>query len=361
MIKAFKDYFIKMSSDEGNAVRFRIIYSFCFVIHSFYAILFACFGITELMIFNTFSSFMYLTGLLAVRNNRFTIVWILLVSVEIMLHSLVCSYFLGYEYQFCLYSLAIIPVTYFMTYLDPEIKHAVVMSSVLAVIQLFVMIACMDWCSVNDSIYTGYPKALINSIARLNLVAASVILVSFSVMFIGKINYDLNVLKSQNDTLDHLANYDQLTGLRNRNHIYEIFEQYIKGTEPYCVVLGDIDDFKRVNDTYGHSAGDAVLKTVSSIIRDNVGDSGEVCRWGGEEILILLKGSTENGKQTAEKILDDIRDTEVLSGKHSIKVTMTFGLCDYSDAMNIEKLISLADKRLYIGKKNGKNKVVAAN
>lgn len=178
-------------------------------------------------------------------------------------------------------------------------------------------------------------------------------------MFIGKINFDMSKLKSQNDALDFLANYDQLTGLRNRNHIYEIFESYIKSTEPYCVILGDIDDFKHVNDTFGHSAGDEVLKKVSSIIRTNVGDKGEVCRWGGEEILILLKGTPEECIEINDRILREIRRTTVESGNYKINVTMTFGLCDYGDAMDIEKLISLADKRLYIGKKSGKNTIVS--
>ena len=347
----------KMSGEEGNVVRYRLIYSFCFVVHTFYAILFGCVGVTELMFFNIGSSVMYLSGLIAVRNNKFTLLWISLLACEIMSHTVLCTIFLGFDFQFSLFSLAIMPIMYFMMFLDPAVKRPFVFASVLSIINVIAMIGASDISVCKKPVYE-FPYMFSASIARLNLIVAVLILISFSVVFIGKISYDLKVLKERNDNLDRLANYDQLTGLRNRNHIREIFELYIQSTDPYCVILGDIDDFKRVNDTFGHSAGDEVLKTVSSIISETVGDNGVVCRWGGEEILILLKGTTENGIKVNEEILTKIRNTTVTSGRYKIKVTMTFGLCDYGDAMNIEKLISLADKRLYIGKKNGKNQIV---
>ncbi|MBP3854259.1 MAG: diguanylate cyclase [Ruminiclostridium sp.] len=355
-----KDFLYRMSSEEGNAIRYRIIYSFCFVVHSFYAILFTLTGVTELMIFNIISSVLYFAGMVFVRNNRFTLIWVVLVILEIISHGLFCSMYLGYDYQFSLFSFSIIPVTYFITYLDPAISHPIIFSSVLSLITGFSIAESMNVDFIREPVYR-FPRQFTESVAMLNMVFCILILISFSIMFIGKINYDLKTLKEQNDTLDRLANYDQLTGLRNRNHIREIFEQYIKSTEPYCVILGDIDDFKQVNDTYGHSAGDEVLRTVSDIISGNVGDSGEVCRWGGEEILILLKGTNDACTALTERILSQIRGTVVESGDSRIKITMTFGLCDYGDAMNIEKLISIADERLYIGKNSGKNKVITEN
>ena len=338
-------------------MRYRLIYAFCFIVHAFYAILFTCVGVTELMSFNIGSSLMYLTGLIAVRNNRLTILWISLLAAEIMAHTLLCAVYVGNDFQFSLFSLAIIPVIYFMMFLDPAVKHSLVFASILAFINVVAMIGSMDISACIKPVHV-FPVKFSASISRFNLIVAVLILIFFSVIFIGKISYDLKVLKERNDNLDRLANYDQLTGLRNRNHIREIFELYIKSTDPYCVILGDIDDFKHVNDTFGHSAGDEVLRTVSAIISETVGDKGVVCRWGGEEILILIKGTTDNGISVNEDILTKIRNATIISGKYKIKVTMTFGLCDYGDAMNIEKLISLADKRLYIGKKNGKNQIV---
>ncbi len=355
------DLLMKIGSDNGNAIRYRLIYSFCLIIHAFYAILFTCVGVKTLAVFNYFSTAMYFTGLITVRSNKGTVVWLLLMYFEIVVHSVLCSYVMGFNYQFTLYSLAIIPVTYFVTYLDPAFKHSMIVSSVLALVNALTMLFTLYSSIYFIPEHNDFPPEFINLIAQLNLTVAILIIISFSVIFVVKINLDLNTLKKQNDKLDFLANYDQLTGLRNRNHIRSIFEIYSRSTKPYCVILGDIDDFKHVNDTFGHNAGDEVLRTVSAIIKKNVGDRGEVCRWGGEEILIIVRGTTEQCIALNELILDQIRNATVVSGRYRIKITMTFGLCDYSDATNIEKLISLADKRLYIGKKNGKNQIVSKN
>lgn len=349
-----------MAGENGNVVRYRIILAFCFFIHIFYLILFGCVEVKELVIFNSISSTMYLVCLIIARNNRITLLLIFLISVEIMSHSVICSICLGFEYQFGLYALAIIPVTYFMNFLDPAVEHPVIFSSVLSLINLVTLIGSLDTSAAYEPRYV-FPMKFAASIARLNLIFSAIILISFAVMFLSKINYDINLMRESNEKLNFLAYYDQLTGLRNRNHIREDLEQYSVSTDPYCVILGDIDDFKHINDTFGHTAGDDVLKSISEIIRKDVGERGIVCRWGGEEILIVVKGETDFCIGLNMKILNDIRSTTVLSGKNRINVTMTFGLCDYADATNIEKLISLADKRLYIGKNSGKNRIVTKN
>ena len=165
-------------------------------------------------------------------------------------------------------------------------------------------------------------------------------------------------LSSKNDELNFLANYDPLTKLRNRHHIADVFKDYEKGTKPFCVILGDIDDFKRINDTYSHDCGDKVLVTVSETIRKSIGDKGVICRWGGEEILVIISGKSEECFELMENIRLEIQNSRMSFGIKQINVTMTFGFTDYSEAMSIEKLVSIADKRLYEGKRNGKNQIV---
>lgn len=354
-----KDLLRKITGEKGNALRYRIAYTACLIVHSFYAILFFTVGVAELGIFNIFSSVMYLLGFLLIKENKLTVLWMILLNAEIIAHGILCGHFVGYQYQFMLFSLAVIPVTYFITYLDPAFKHPIIFSSVVEGINGIGIMLSLYLSGRNEPVYNGYPREFVNDIALINMLFALVLMISFSVMFTSKISYDMKKLMAQNDKLDYLANYDQLTGLRNRNHIRELFWNYIISKEPYCVILGDIDDFKHVNDTYGHNAGDDVLKTVAGIIRDTVGSKGIPCRWGGEEILIILKGTTESCRPLAEEILRNIRSVTVKSGGRRIKVTMTFGISDHTDAMNIEKLISVADSRLYKGKKSGKNRVVS--
>ncbi len=351
--------FGKLLADDGNFRRYRLIYGACFVVHAFYAILFGIVGVPELMVFNIFSTALYASGTLFVRNNKGTIVWMLLLNFEIMMHGIWCADLLGYQYQFSLYTLAVIPITYFITYLDPEFTHPITFSSVLAALNGLSVMMSLFGSAHRTPRYHDMLTEFSHIIAQVNMLMTVFLLISFSMLFTGKINGDLNKLREQNDALDYLANFDQLTGLRNRNHIRETFKEYIGKDEPYSVILGDIDDFKHVNDTYGHNAGDEVLKAVSAIIKSDVGEEGVVCRWGGEEILILVKGSTEKGLTVIGRILDDIRAAKVSSETVTICVTMTFGLCGYRDAENIEKLISLADKRLYIGKNSGKNRIIA--
>ena len=86
-----------------------------------------------------------------------------------------------------------------------------------------------------------------------------------------------------------------------------------------------------------------------------------VCRWGGEEILILVKGNLESATTVAERILDRIRENEIIHENQIVKVTMTFGVAQGDERIRIEDVIQMADSRLYYGKQHGKNRVVNQN
>ncbi|MBP5604841.1 MAG: GGDEF domain-containing protein [Ruminiclostridium sp.] len=353
-----KETINKLFLYEGNSVRYKISYGSGFIAHLFYAIVFGSVGITFLMIFNIFSTVMYLSGLIFIKNNKYSYIWLLLLNCEVISHGVLCTYYLGFDYQFSLFSFSLIPITFFISYLDPSIKKPIILSSVLAFINAVSLWTMLFLVRYGEPMVYSFSNTFETYITFINMFFAILLILVFSIIFTNKINIDFKKLRAQNDTLDYLANYDQLTGLCNRSLIYRKFGQYIEESDPFCVILGDIDDFKHVNDTFGHFAGDDVLKNISSIIKEGVGDTGEVCRWGGEEILLLIKGSVESGLERISKILDVIRNTEIDSGDSRIKVTMTFGLCGYKDAASIETLISLADKRLYMGKSNGKNRIV---
>lgn len=168
-----------------------------------------------------------------------------------------------------------------------------------------------------------------------------------------------DMLQKKNLELDFLANYDKLTRLSNRHHIQEYFCQYEKSGKTYCVAIGDIDSFKAVNDTYGHSCGDYVLVAVSDIIQKAIEKNGVSCRWGGEEFLLLLPMEKPAALRIVEGIRQKIENTDLEYNRQSFRKTMTFGLACSDERDSMEKLITLADQRLYQGKNSGKNKVVA--
>ena len=188
------------------------------------------------------------------------------------------------------------------------------------------------------------------------------IMVAFSFLFVWELMSKQRILQQQNDQLDELAHKDPLTHLLNRRSMNELIETHMdnlkKTGKRFTIVLGDIDNFKSVNDTYGHEAGDMVLVAVSEIISRNVGPSDLVSRWGGEEILILLSDPLEAATLTTDRIRKRIDENIVSHEGQDIHVSMTFGAAESIPGFRIEHLIQQADDKLYYGKKHGKNQVV---
>ena len=128
----------------------------------------------------------------------------------------------------------------------------------------------------------------------------------------------------------------------------------------YSMCLGDIDDFKHVNDTYGHEVGDKVLRAVSDVIAGNVPSEGYVCRWGGEEILFVVPNTdTESCEKIAKSICQKIHECTFKENSRSFNISMTFGVYSVTPNENYDEGISKVDKLLYKGKNQGKNCVVS--
>ena len=154
---------------------------------------------------------------------------------------------------------------------------------------------------------------------------------------------------------------DQLTGLKNRRGYYEYYE---KNVHPYLlkqscsIVMADIDFFKRVNDTYGHNAGDVVLKCIASILRNMAGTSGEVIRWGGEEFVILLKEcAVSQAAAFAENVRKKVESSICYFEDVPIRVTMSFGVKALDSNLSPEENVKGVDEKLYEAKTAGRNRV----
>ncbi len=165
------------------------------------------------------------------------------------------------------------------------------------------------------------------------------------------------------EELEKYANFDTLTHLLNRrsmdNYLQEAYRQANTGKSSFCLLMADIDDFKKVNDTYGHDCGDEVLKYVAQTISTGVKKTDNVFRWGGEEICILLNTDEERAVAAAERIRKDIEHDRVnYRNEASVSVTVTMGVSPYRDGMTIQAMMDDADAKLYWGKQHGKNQVV---
>lgn len=171
-------------------------------------------------------------------------------------------------------------------------------------------------------------------------------------------------LQEKLDTAQRRSRIDKLTDLWNRRAIMEMLDGELNRSErrenDLGVMMLDIDDFKQINDTYGHPAGDAILRRVSEVLRQSIRDYDAAGRYGGEEFLVLL---TEAGREEAREIAERIRsEVEQLTVKHNgqeLSVTVSIGVAvrTVSEFSGSEEIISHADQALYNSKDNGKNQV----
>jgi len=165
--------------------------------------------------------------------------------------------------------------------------------------------------------------------------------------------------------VDRRARTDPLTGLWNRHHFGEQLQRTLNEADRYdtqvSLVLVDIDHFKRVNDTWGHEAGDSVLKQVARILQDGV-RSVDICvRYGGEEIAMLLaQTDSEHAVEVAERLRAKIASQPIRHGGAEIPVTASFGVATYPETVKVrDQLFPASDKALYIAKHEGRNRVRA--
>lgn len=163
--------------------------------------------------------------------------------------------------------------------------------------------------------------------------------------------------------LKYNSNYDSLTGIFNRGKVIEninLLKQNLDfNKEKYYIAMIDIDNFKKVNDIYGHIAGDKVLKEVSNIIRKSISNEDILGRYGGEEFIAIIKDEINNYKEIIERIRRNIEELNINVNNKLIKVNSSIGVKNFNlNKMTLEENISLADKSLYEAKNSGKNRVV---
>lgn len=203
--------------------------------------------------------------------------------------------------------------------------------------------------------YIGKPFSEVELIARIN----AHLNYKFAQDELKRINRRLEVALAENEAL---AYQDHLTGLYNRHYLWEKFEHlYASGAEKKqaAILMLDIDHFKRINDTYGHSYGDVVLEKVATLFRLAVADAGHAGRWGGEEFLAIIEDRDPDGAwDIAEHIRSSIQAHWFSFDGKRVECTVTVGVAPIDFSKNVDDSINLADEALYEGKIAGRNRCV---
>ncbi len=187
------------------------------------------------------------------------------------------------------------------------------------------------------------------------------VLIFYCFMVLGGYLYS-KILEEHELVLQKLATKDMLTGAYNRWKFLEDFESEFERARrynyPISLVMFDIDHFKKVNDTYGHDAGDRVLRKIAKIVKDNIRKVDALVRWGGEEFIIFLPNTDKKGAEVlAEKIRKKIENTVF---DEVGKVTVSFGVAELEKSDTIDDLLKRVDEVLYRAKRLGRNRVEVA-
>jgi diguanylate cyclase (GGDEF)-like protein len=183
-------------------------------------------------------------------------------------------------------------------------------------------------------------------------------------LFNHRLQKEVDERRAAEEKLKHLADTDSLTGLLNRRAFTQRYNAELARAQRYSdvfsIILIDLDFFKRINDTYGHKAGDTVLAKTAELLQENTRESDICCRFGGEEFILLLpKTAVAEARVYANRLCQKIRAQSISIGDDEVvSVAASIGVVEWATEDSGETTIIKADKALYSAKKHGRDQVV---
>ena len=317
----------------------------CFVVHIGYFISFFVLSATPLYTINAISALIYILLLLFCNNIENTEKTILFSYFEIILFSTYCSVFTRNTFGFIYFTIGMVTVIFNLcpSYGDRRFLFQIIgVIAALFIHNSNVLISDNSNSQVYESIK---PYSQIYSFINLLITMFTILYTSFFYKL------ELDMVKKE---LDYRSTHDPLTKLHNRRFLYDTV---ISGNDrDISVVILDIDNFKKINDRFGHDVGDEVLVKLSACIREESEDDIYPIRWGGEEFVIYYKGlDVESAYKKASEIHQMI--SEKVSLPDDTHITVTMGLASGKQS-EFDSVIKKADDYLYMGKRNGKNCII---
>lgn len=341
--------------------KYSMIVSTIGTVHIVLVALFCALQVLPLVLLNVGSVLLYAGCLLAIRHDRDLRVAFYATYLEIIIQSFAATIGIGWRFGFPQYVIALVPFGYYMCYALLSSRRRYVIATVLGLIAFASFICCRLLSVSVGSVYqVDVSEWEVFGIYIFNTFCNFGFLFLVTVIFLEEMQTAANQLKRQNAILDKMASTDPLTDLYNRRSMHETLTAAMEEEDqkPFCLIMCDVDNFKGINDTYGHDMGDEVLKGIARTVKDEVDSIGCACRWGGEELLLIVYGDQELACRTAENIRRRVEEFEFCSNGRSIHCTITIGVALHQKGRTIDQTITRADNNLYYGKRNGKNRVV---
>lgn len=321
-----------------------------FMVHVLFALFFAIAGCEPLSVIHAIGVAVFIAALLFLRFRLYDAA-ALTVSAMIAIGSLATVWLIGADNYTILY-LVLVLVMMMVIPLDNK-QIPIIVCCVLPVMMIAAHLMGLTYTPAYDigafNEVLAVANILIGSIGIALLVWLERLIGSFVDAF----------MQEQMDELKDQAYRDSLTNLFNRRYADLYFGDANRrhDYDGQFLALVDIDDFKLVNDTYGHDAGDEVLRTLSRILDDNTRKTDLAFRWGGEEFLVLVNDTNRAGALALmEKIRKLIEETTMRYDGQDIRITATIGIAEIQG--DIKEGLKACDKMMYYGKRNGKNQVV---
>lgn len=315
-------------------------------------------GVTMMWLFNAFSILTYIMCLVpALKNSPWTLYKVFF--IEILVHYLLASVCLGNSFAFFAHAIMLIPLCHYCDYASDHTKKRLLSRQVYILVTFLVIIFGQLIGAYTEPKYLIHQSWLTFSLSTFNIFIGTYAISNIMSQFHEKIEEIESQLTAENSELNLQAQTDELTGLFNRRHADVVLGDFIAENELFSLVLFDLDDFKQINDGYGHDCGDYVLKTIALHITQNLRKTDVVCRWGGEEILVIMPhcDMAETIKR-AEHIRALVSEYRFEYAARKFSVTLTGGTAEYSEGDTALDLFNTADKNLYIGKRRGKNCII---
>jgi len=335
--------FLKMLAEHKTLI-FLIM---CLCVHIFNTFLFWKFELVPLVVLNIISSVVYVLFLTLFKNENRRISF---AYFEIILFSAATELISGGHFGTLNFVIGMVAVIFFMLPYSNRKKH---------VYQLIGAGFAIAISLISIYNYSLYPELMDKVLQHETFMKSMNLMITLFTLFYLS-NLYLVELRTTREKLDYNSNHDMLTGLYNRRFFEGIMKRSKEEKETsYSVAMLDVDDFKKINDTYGHETGDKVLAAVSKCIETCLPENAVAVRWGGEEFVLYLP-LIDNAQ--ALEILSNFRaklsEQAVYHKGTRVTITVTIGLCTGENIADYEEYIRQADEKLYWGKKHGKNQIV---